>query len=294
MFHPVELLNEWETHNNRPLQAIEAWKFRELWTTERGALPSFEPVPVGDEPDLMLVITTYDRPQGAARVLARLREAVRRYGDRKRTAVLVLHDACRRDYTAARILAHDLAARSLWLDARQRLGKPDFWKMHQTALLVAKAWRPRRALYLQDDLHFDADLLERADRIWSATATDPQRRVLHLFASREDEASGRWVSFQRRDFLEAGCRLTRWFDLSAFMVDRAFFELLGHRMIPIHRNRWVRQPESSSGVGRQLTLRLFRQAHVYQAWPPLVRHGFDRSVMNPEARAKRPMNNWQD
>ncbi len=291
MFHPVEMLNEWDTHTNRPRQDLHPSELYGLWSRADGQAPEAELGRVSDEPELMVVVTTYGRPHAAAKVLSRLGNALRARGLEGRTALLVLHDACDGDYTAVRSLAQAAAARCLWLDARRRLGKPGFWKVHQTALLVARAWRPKRALYLQDDIDFEPDFLTRSDELWRATEHDPLRRVLHLFASQDDEEDGRWVSFARRELPGVGCRLTGWFDLSAFMVDRKFFELLDYRMVPIHPNRWKRKPEVSSGVGRQLTLRLFRRAHVYQAWPPLVRHGSQPSVMNPEARLRRPMDN---
>ena len=73
------------------------------------------------------------------------------------------------------------------------------------------------------------------------------------------------------------------------MVDRAFFALLRHRMVPVHPNRWRRKPTISSGVGKQLTVRLRGRGNVYQTNPPLVRHGGLVSEMNPEARALRPL-----
>lgn len=295
MFHPVEVLNEWQTHTNRLQQHVAPpSEFFKLWSRAGGLSPEPELNLVRDEPELMVVLTTYNRPHAAAKVLGRLGKALRALGLEERTAVLVLHDACHSDYTAARLLAEAAASRCLWLDAQQRLGKVGFWKVHQTALFVARSWRPRRALYLQDDIDFDPDFLMRADKIWRATAHDPLRRVLHLFSSNDDEERGRWVHFTRSELPGVGCRLTSWFDLSAFLVDRTFFEMLDYRMIPIHPNRWKRKPEVSSGVGRQLTLRLFRRAHVYQAWPPLVRHGSQPSLMNPEARVLRPMDNWRD
>jgi hypothetical protein len=163
--------------------------------------------------------------------------------------------------------------------------------MHQTAFDVARLWRPERALYLQDDIEFEPDMLLRAERIWAATERDPLRRVLYLFSSSDDEAQGRWVSFDRRELQNVPFRLTNWFDLQAFMVDRQFFELLGYRMVEIHPNRWRRRPQQSSGVGRQLTRRLFGRANVYQAWPPLVAHGAEPSTMNPEARLQRSLDN---
>ena len=248
--------------------------------------------PLAHEPELMIVLTTFGRPQLAARLLAAARAALDAAQLTEHAALLVLHDACGQDYSAARQAARHVCPSHLWLDARERFGKPEFWRVHQTALLAARAWRPQLALYLQDDLEFAPDLITRAVALWNATASDPLRRVLYLFSSSDDEAGGRWIPFERRP---AGpVRQTNWFDLQSFMVDRAFFELIDHRMVPIHPNRWRRRPEQSSGVGRQLTYRLFGRAHVYQAWPPLVMHGAAPSTMNPEARLARPLDNRAD
>lgn len=289
-FHPVELLFEWETRANRPRRRLECGEqLLERWSVLPG---SSAVAPLARPPELMVVLTTFARPAAAARLLSDLSLAIDRAGLGDRSALLVLHDACGRDYGAARRVAEDTASERLWLDARERFGKPEFWKMHQTALLVARAWQPRLALYLQDDVEFDGGLIADALALWHATERDLLRRVLYLFSSSDDEASGRWVHFERRN---AGpCRLTNWFDLQAFLVDRAFFELLDYRMVPIHENRWRRRPGQSSGVGRQFTRRLFERAHVYQSWPPLVVHGASPSTMNPEARRQRSLDNRAD
>lgn len=289
-YHPIELLHAWEMRTNRPRRRELDAELLERWSAAGDARPGI--APLVHEPELMVVLTTFGRPELASRLLATVREALSTAGLGERAALLVLHDACGEDYDDARQAARDVCASHLWLDARARFGKAGFWQVHQTALLAARVWRPRFALYLQDDVEFAPDLITRARGLWSATAADPLRRVLYLFSSSDDEAGGRWVPFERRP---AGrLRQTNWFDLQAFMVDRAFFELLDYRMVPIHPNRWRRRPEQSSGVGRQLTWRLFGRAHVYQAWPPLVMHGVAPSTMNPEARRERSLDNRAD
>jgi hypothetical protein len=289
-YHPVELLHAWEMRTNRPLRRERDAELLARWSiASESSLGLGEPLRA---PELSIVLTTFGRPQLAAGLLNGLREALDAAGLAEHTNLLVLHDRCGHDYGAAQKAAARACPAQLWLDARERFGKAGFWQMHETALLAARAWRPRLTLYLQDDVQFAPDLIVRARELWSATAADPLRRVLYLFSSSDDEAGGRWVPFERR---AAGpVRLTNWFDLQAFMVDRAFFELLDHRMVPIHPNRWRRRPEQSSGVGRQLTYRLFGRAHVYQAWPPLVMHGAAASTMNPEARRERPLDNRAD
>ena len=288
-YHPVELIHAWEMRTNRPRRRDRDAELLARWSAPDGR-PAL--AALAQEPELAIILTTFGRPLLASRLLATLRQALSAAGLSDRATLLVLHDACGQDYGAARQAARDACASHLWLDARSRFGKAGFWQVHQMALLAARVWRPRFALYLQDDVEFAPDLITRARALWSATDADPLRRVLYLFSSSDDEPGGRWVPFQRRPAGQA--RQTNWFDLQAFMVDRAFFELLDHRMVPIHPNRWRRRPEQSSGVGRQLTCRLFGRAHVYQAWPPLVMHGVAPSAMNPEARRERPLDNRAD
>ena len=294
MFHPVELLHEWETRSNRPRpRPCSLEHTAPLWRPADGRSLAATQL-ARPSPDLMIVVTTYGRPDSTARLLRQLTAALHASSRAQSVALLVLRDACAGDYSLARAESRELDPHHVWLDARQRFGKTQFWRIHQTALDVARVWRPRRALYLQDDVEFEPDLLLRADRIWQATEHDPQRRVLYLFSSRDDEPNGRWVSYRRRDVSGAPCRLTNWFDLQGFLVDRQFFELLDYRMVPVHPNRWKRRPMQSSGVGRQWSRRLFERAHVYQAWPPLVAHGTEPSTMNPEARQRRSLDNHAD
>jgi hypothetical protein len=278
VLHWSELLNYARVLANRPPAELEADAFWALYTRQT------EP---RGRADLLCVVMTYNRPEACRNVLQALHEALAG----EPAFVLVLNDRSASDYTATRAEAVALfGERMLWLDARERMGKPGFWKAYQVAFMVAQEQRSEHALFLQDDLDFAPDLLQRVRALWTATASDPLRRVLYLFSSSEDERFGRWVLSPRRE-LGNGLRRTQWFDLQAFYVDRAFFALLAYRMIAIHRNRWRRKPRISSGVGKQLTLRMRGRANVYQAYPPLVFHGGLESEMNPQARAKRALDN---
>ena len=290
MFYPIELWHEWATRCNwTPRGPVREEPFFDLWTTPDGERLRHVPRPE-QAPELLVVIMTFERPEACARVLRSLAASM----DGASRALLVLRDAGPSDYSLAREAAQGLAETSLWLDARRWLGKQNFWRSYQTAFAIARHWRPERCLFLHDDVEFEQDLIVRADSLWRATADDPARRVLYLFSSLEDEPEGRWVKFERRDLPDKQVRLTNWFDLQAFMVDRAFFELLGYRLIPIHPNRWRRKPTRSSGVGRQLSMRLFGRASTYQAWPPLVGHGREPSLANPEARGENDLDNLEE
>lgn len=240
--------------------------------------------------DLLVALTTYNRPESCARILAALPHLLANAGRPLNIHVLVIKDAGGAEYgSVARVVRDRLGDRLTWLEARSHLGKPGYWKTYQALFLAARLLRPAHALFLQDDLEFSPTLLRDCHARFDALAQDERPRVLYLFAADDDEPEGRWIRFRRRDAVP-GVRLTQWFDLAGFFTDRAVLELLRYRVIPISERRWKEKPYSS-GVGEQLTRRLFRRANVYQAMPPLVFHGASPSEMNPEARADRALDN---
>ncbi|HSB55893.1 MAG TPA: hypothetical protein VLD58_16135 [Gemmatimonadales bacterium] len=295
MFGPLEdWLKRLEVRLNRPLFHLEpAAAFWSLYQDPAGPLTGAPPslTRASAAPcDLLIAITTYNRAESCARLLAALPETLAQAGRSLRLHLVVLQDGPDGDYAAAQALAATLFGERLtWLTARERLGKRGYWKAYQTLFLAAESLRPAHALFLQDDLEFEPSFLGECYRRWEALAGDAGRRVLYLFASDDDEPEGRWVKF-RREEARAGARLTRWFDLQGYFVDRAFFDLLRYRMFAVSDRRWLKQPYSS-GVGEQLTRRLFPRASVYQAHPSLVYHGAHASEMNPEARSARSLDN---
>ncbi|MEY4509774.1 MAG: hypothetical protein RLZZ450_1896 [Pseudomonadota bacterium] len=295
MLHPVELAHWLQILLNRPPALDAEAPFWSLYQHEGRVLDSCPVEPSARaRPDLLVVITTYARPDSFRQGLVQLHETLDAVSPTPSVRVLVLNDRSQADYDVARAEARALFGDDLtWLDAHERLGKPGFWKAYQVAFLVARAVQPAFALFLQDDLEYAPSLLRDAQASWQSAAHDVRRRVLYLFASRDDERFGRWVVYPRRAE-SAHLYKTQWFDLQAFLVDRAFFELLDYRMVPIHHNRWRRWPRISSGVGQQLTIRLWGRGNVYQTRPGLVLHGAQHSEMNPAARARRPLDNRGD
>jgi hypothetical protein len=240
--------------------------------------------------DLMIALTTYNRPDSCERILAALPGLLASAGRPLRVHVLVIKDAGGAEYGAVeRVAGERLGDRLTWMEARAPLGKRGYWKTYQTMFLAARLLQPTHALFLQDDLEFSAGLLRECYALFDALAQDERPRVLYLFASDDDEPEGRWIHFRRREAIP-GARLTQWLDLAGFFTDRVVLELLRFRVIPVSERRWKEKPYSS-GVGEQLTRRLFGRANLYQAAPPLVFHGASPSEMNPEARAERALDN---
>lgn len=267
-------------HSPSPDALIDAWN----------AGPAMD-VLAQMRPQLLVTLTAYRRPNELAELIVSLADALR--GASHSTFVCVFNDASDADCSAARdLLKEHFGVNAAWLDARQNFGKRGFWRTHQVIFHAAKAADAEHLLSLQDDITLVPDFLSRLWQVWSATGqADTRRRVLYLFSSEDDEPEGRWHRFSRVDLPAARARRTDWFDLQAFLIDRAGLMLLRYWMVPISPLRWKKNPTISSGVGQQLTQRMAGRGTVYQCEPPLVSHGKAESHMNPEARALRPLDN---
>src|SRR6188768_3167157 len=91
-YHPVELLHEWEMRTNRPRRREHDDALLARWSP---GIDSTQGVaPLAHEPELMIVLTTFGRPQLAARLLAAARAALDAAQLTEHAALLVLHDAC--------------------------------------------------------------------------------------------------------------------------------------------------------------------------------------------------------
>jgi hypothetical protein len=256
---------------------------------------------------VLVVVTTHARERAVLRLLRALEAQLGRLDPQAlRSSLCVLEDASAADYRRAHAALAARAASVLWLRSRTHLGKQGFWRVWQAALSLALRAQADYLLVIQDDLELGDDALHTAlslmraleargeGRVSAATPADTSAvwpQVLSLFSSRDDERFGRWVLFPRRQLRELPVRRTQWFDLPAVLMNRRVLETLGYRVFPIAPERWQGKPQLSSGVGRQLTRRLYARAAIFQCAPSLVFHGAEPSSMNPEARGARQMDN---
>lgn len=240
---------------------------------------------------IAFVITTYNRDESCARVVHDLAQQCSALSLTHAARVLVLDDASHAPYERTRAaLDQWFPGRHIYARATHNQGKRHFWRTYQLAFQWLQQVRPEHALFVQDDLELTSTFVHDALSLWRGI-DDPHKAVLSLLQSADDEPNGRWISFLRADVAGGALRLTQWFDLPAFVIGPQALDLLQHRVFAVHPNRWMRDPAASSGVGRQLTYRLWKRGNIYQVARSLAFHGAEPSQMNPEARADRPMDN---
>jgi hypothetical protein len=238
------------------------------------------------EPRTLVFVMTYNREAACEGLLQSIHSA----GD-ENMAVVVVDDASEPPYGGVpAAVQRRFGQRGLYLRARRNLGKAGLWKTYALGLHIARQVRPALSYFLQDDVELAQGFFAESRRAWAAIE-DPRKAVLNLITFPEDPSTGKWVRFRRQADPNSGCRLTQWFDLQCFLAGPRFFEVLSHRLFPISPLRWQGHPHLSSGVGRQLTLRLFKRGNSYQVRETLAHHGALPSLMNAQARRRERLDN---
>jgi hypothetical protein len=75
-----------------------------------------------------------------------------------------------------------------------------------------------------------------------------------------------------------------------FISDKRLFQELESNIKPIPLQRWQLNPELSSGVGQQISVRLHQKNwHIYQTTENVAEHIGNDSIMNPLVRIREPL-----
>lgn len=225
-----------------------------------------------------VAVTTYNRPE----MLRRLLKQLRREAGRHDVTVHVYDDAGTRS-----LRSDDPAMAGVRLYRyTENNGKAGYWRVVSQALADAAKGNGDYFLLLQDDVELVPGFFDEVRRQWEM---NPDRRKAALFMLRDRQRDGKacWTNFKPRVRRYGSLRATQtqWTDC-LFFTDRRFF-----RVIP-GIDPVVPAPlrGQSSGVGRQISLRLHRGGYtIYQASRSLVLHGDHESVMHPRIRRMQPL-----
>ncbi len=214
---------------------------------------------------------------------------------KRRVAILIT--TCNREESLRQMIA-DLEKENAVYDLKffivddgiLKNGKRNYWKTIN--LLWGKIKNEQFDYYIQlpDDVKLEAHFIQRSIDAWQKI-TDTKKICLNLFFDNLRKGKTCWtnfwprlVSYQNKRYLK-----TQWMDLF-YICERNFFTQLQFTVQPIPASRWAYNPEFSSGVGQQLSLRLHTKGfHLYQVTEKLAEHIGDVSIMNPGIRKKEPI-----
>ena len=169
-------------------------------------------------------------------------------------------------------------------------GKQLFWQTWDEMFKLAKKNKSDYYFFLPDDIEICPNFFNIAiEKLEYIKSFDNNFACLSLLTDdqRKMATNSCWTAKQSE--LKYGEILSHFNDC-CFICQDTFFELLDYKMNEVKPIRWVRDPNLSSGVGRQISLRLVeKEANMYHCFNRLVRHGEHESLMNPQERKNNPL-----
>lgn len=159
-------------------------------------------------------------------------------------------------------------------------GKKKYYKIINASFNVIKNVSSEYFIYLPDDVSLTDNFFDEAKRIYESI-NSPNKICLSILTDGRINRTN-WTDFKSIDFGEY--YKTQWNDL-CFIAKKNFFERLDYKILPITPKRWEKNPNLSSGVGQQISMRLVSfNLEMFHTKKSLVLHGDHESKMNYHER----------
>lgn len=235
------------------------------------------------------MITTYNRPESLVRLLEQLNESAgdfaSEYGASPWIVVDIRNDGG--EDVDIPVLPNLICN---YYKEKTNNGKQGYWRLIDKANKSIEGERFDYFIQAPDDVEAKKTFFREVARQWSIIS-DPRKICLNLLLDGSRVGRTNWTDFTPRIKSFGGARffLTGWNDL-CFVSGRRFFEELGYGIEPVPASRWRRNPTLSSGVGQQISRRLFEKGlNMYQIRESIVFHGDHPSRMNTDVRRETPL-----
>ena len=197
--------------------------------------------------------------------------------------MVVYDDASSDDYTeVARYLqSHGWSYEKL----PKNHGKENLWKLFDHIFQKTRAVDAQYYLQLQDDYLLCDDFFVRVLQTWEGIEDEQKIALNPLKDSRSAPGITCWTPLGPEWVSDTIIR-TGWID-GAFLCERRFFEELDWKMAPVDASRWRWNKDLSSGVGEQMSIRLYdKELGMYLAGQSLVVNAALPSLLNPRERKR--------
>jgi hypothetical protein len=162
-------------------------------------------------------------------------------------------------------------------------GKINYWKLISDTFKYCAKIKSKYYIYLPDDIRLKNNFLEESIRIFEKIE-DENKICLNILMDESRRGNSNWTGFTPIEYDEY--YKTQWNDL-CFISKFDFFKKLNFEILPIDKNRWIKNSELGSGVGQQMSIRLMNlNQNMYHVKNTLVTHDDHESVMNYSNRKK--------
>jgi glycosyltransferase involved in cell wall biosynthesis len=234
------------------------------------------------ENKILVFITTYKRPE----FLKELLKDILQNAGKHQIELLIFNDQTDSSYDDVYLFVKEKWPwQHSFIRFNKHFGKPRYWEMINEAFGYLKKLDFDYVIQLPDDVQLVDDFFNKAIETFESIP-DKYKSCLNLL----NDISRRgplWTPIEPK-LMRGHIIRTGWVDM-CYIANKYFFEILNWQIKPVNKN-WATDPERSSGVGKQISERIYiNGTYFYQVITSLVIHGDHESVMHPTHRKKTPL-----
>jgi len=228
---------------------------------------------------LIILITTFKRPKKLLSLLKQIYEQQQN----KRIKLIVFEDFSTFNYENTKSFFINNFSNSTWFKASQHFGKPNYWLLIENLYKNVKEEDSDYIIQLPDDIGLVDDFFNQAITQFNQIK-DPKKICLNLL---QDNRTSKPLWTPVKQINKGEVFKVGWVDM-CFIATKRFFKTLNYSIEPVSYS-WSNNKNLSSGVGMQISKRLYKKYNLYQVKKSLVIHGIHDSVMHPEHRKITPL-----
>ncbi|NCD40934.1 MAG: glycosyltransferase family 2 protein [Bacteroidia bacterium] len=229
--------------------------------------------------NLLIFITTYNRPDMCFNLLRQIYEQKRNYKIR----IVLVNDGSKMNYRMAKLYLQNHFPESTYIENPENYGKKYFWKTVNKGFEYASKIDFDYFFMISDDCKLTDNFFTKAIRLFKKSGSVCMNLIMEYSRSMQKMWTNVEPTIIDDDLLSTG-----WVDM-CFISKRKFMELLEFKIFPVPVSH-SGNPTKSSGVGMQISQRIidagYRFAQVRQS---LIIHGNHPSVMHPKERLLHPL-----
>jgi hypothetical protein len=226
---------------------------------------------MNEEFDFCVIISTYNRPQ----MLKELLDNIEREKKNYRVLVTVFDD---NSSDKTDLSKHNVVKITMY----PNMGKKKYYILINATFKYIKNVNSKYFIYLPDDVKLVDNFFDETKRIYNSI--DNSKKICLNILTDGRVSRTNWTNFKSIDHGEY--YHTQWNDL-CFISEKKFFDVLNYNLEKIPESRWDGNPNLSSGVGQQISIRLnIKGYNMYHTKKSMVYHGDHESKMNKIERTK--------
>jgi len=234
---------------------------------------------------IIVFITTYERPE----MLLNLLKEIKKQGKNFQIKLLINNDCSSANYAKVIAYLKRYFKDFYYYEDNIHRGKAYYYHIIHEFYQLVRSESFDYFIQIPDDIQLVDRFFDRAIQKFDSIR-DEKKACLNILNDYGRNGHAVWVPVDPKkiQFDSYTFILSGWVDM-AYICGRKYFEFLDFKINVVDKN-WSGKPGRSSGVGKQISERLFAAgASIYQVSHSLLIHGLHESVMHPHERKKHPL-----